>query len=107
MRRDLNPCGESDRGDTKPEQFPPKKQNHHADGNAENWNRQIHGNGVIGGVIDFVIPSEVEESLTTSEISEDVSTPLDMTKKSRSSIPIASASRTMRTNRASRVAPAL
>jgi len=29
----------------------------------------------------FVIPSEVEESLTISEISRDVSAPLDMTIK--------------------------
>src|ERR1700736_275697 len=104
MRRDFYTCGESDRGHAKPEKLSPEKQNHHADGNAENWNGQVHGNGVI---IDFVIPSEVGESLTTSEISGDVSTPLDMTKKSRCSIPIASGSRTIRINRASKAAPAL
>src|SRR5437588_11731732 len=42
MRRDFDPGGKSDRGHTQPEELSPEKQNHHADDNAKNWNREIH-----------------------------------------------------------------
>src|SRR5436305_15072721 len=78
MRRDFYARRKSHRGHAKPEQFAPEKQNHRADQDAQNWNGEVHGKGVVVVVIDSVMPSEVEESLSISEISRDVSTLLDM-----------------------------
>jgi hypothetical protein len=79
VRRDFYARRKSNRGHAKPEQFAPEKQNHRPKQDAQNWNGEVHGKGVVVVVIDSVIPSEVEESLSISEISRDVSTLLDMT----------------------------
>jgi len=63
----------------------PKKQNHRPNQDAQNWNGEVHGKGVVVVVIDSVIPSEVEESLSILEISRDVSTLLDMTGRQNKS----------------------
>src|SRR5438270_11105893 len=83
MRRDFYARRKSHRGHAKPEQFAPEKQNHRADQDAQNWNGEVHGKGVLVVVIDSVMPSEVEESLSISEISRDVSTLLDMTGRQK------------------------